>query len=142
VYVTGERLVRDVILGDGSSLRLVAPGPEDYEDVKAFYDRLSGESLYMRFHGIARTDLAARHLVDAGGVERLALICRQGDRVLAAASYDRLLEPDVAEVSFAVAEEQRAGANRRARPSRCGRVAASGARPHFDRDRGRDGRPG
>ena len=54
--VTTELLVRDVILGDGSSLRLVAPGPEDYQDVKAFYDRLSPESRYMRFHGNVRTE--------------------------------------------------------------------------------------
>jgi acyl-CoA synthetase (NDP forming)/RimJ/RimL family protein N-acetyltransferase len=105
--VAVQPLVRDVILSDGSSLRLVAPGPADYADVKAFYDRLSPDSLYMRFHGSARTDLAARHLVGASGVERLALICRHGERVVAVASYDRLREPGVAEVSFAVAEDFR-----------------------------------
>jgi acetate---CoA ligase (ADP-forming) len=100
-------LVRDVILGDGSTLRLVAPTPEDYEDIKAFYDRLSPESLHMRFHGMVRTDAPARYMVEAGGVDRLALICRHGGRVVAAASYDRLLEPGVAEVAFAVAEDFR-----------------------------------
>ena len=107
VNATAQPLVRDVILGDGSTLRLRAPGPEDYEDVKAFYDGLSPTSRYMRFHGMVRTDVPARHLVKAGGVERLALICRHGDRVVAAASYDRLLEPGVAEVAFAVAEDFR-----------------------------------
>ena len=104
---TAEPLVRDVILGDGSTLRLQAPGPEDYEDIKAFYDRLSPESLHMRFHGMVHTDVPARHLVEAGGVDRLALICRHGEHVVAAASYDRLLEPGVAEVAFAVAEDFR-----------------------------------
>ena len=61
----------------------------------------------MRFHGMVRTDVPARHLVEAGGVDRLALICRHGDRVVAVASYDRLLEPGVAEVAFAVAEDFR-----------------------------------
>lgn len=106
-FVNATTVVRDVILGDGSSLRLVAPGPEDYEDVKAFYDRLSPESRYMRFHGIVRTEVPARYLVAAGGVERLALICRQGELVVAVASYDRLREPGVAEVSFAVADDFR-----------------------------------
>jgi acyl-CoA synthetase (NDP forming)/RimJ/RimL family protein N-acetyltransferase len=105
--VTTELLVRDVILGDGSSLRLVAPGPEDYQDVKAFYDRLSPESRYMRFHGNVRTEFPARHVVEAGGVDRFALICRHDRRVVAVASYDRLREPGAAEVSFAVADEFR-----------------------------------
>ena len=105
--VTPEPLVRDVILGDGSTLRLQAPGREDYEDIKAFYDRLSPESLYMRFHGMVRTDVPARYLVEAGGVERVALICRHAGRVVAVGSYDRLLEPGVAEVAVAVAEDFR-----------------------------------
>ena len=100
-------LTRDVILNDGSTLRLRAPGPEDYEDVKAFYDRLSPESRYMRFHGMVRTDVPSRSVVEAGGVDRVALICRHDDRVVAVANYDRLLEPGVAEVAFAVADDFR-----------------------------------
>lgn len=53
-------LVRDVLLRDRSSFRLQTPTPADYEDIKAFYDGLSRESRYFRFHGFARTDLAAR----------------------------------------------------------------------------------
>jgi hypothetical protein len=63
------------------TLRLQAPSPNGYEDIKAFYDRLSPESLHMRFHGMVRTDVPARHLVEAGGVDRLALICRHGERL-------------------------------------------------------------
>jgi len=107
VNVTAQPLVRDVILGDGSTLRLRAPTPEDYEDIKAFYDRLSPESLYRRFHGMVGTDVPSRYMVEAGGVDRVALICRHGDRVVATASYDRLLEPGVAEVAFAVADDFR-----------------------------------
>jgi len=107
VNVTAQPLMRDVILGDGSTLRLRAPTPEDYEDIKAFYDRLSPESLYMRFHATVGTDVPSRYMVEAGGVDRVALICRHGDRVVATASYDRLLEPGVAEVAFAVADDFR-----------------------------------
>ena len=100
-------LTRDVILADGSTLRLRAPGPEDYDDVKAFYDRLSPESRYMRFHGMVGTDIPSRYVVEASGVDRVALICRHGDRVVAIANYDRLLEPGVAEIAFAVADDFR-----------------------------------
>ena len=57
--------------------------------------------------GRSRTDVPARHLVEAGGVDRVALICRHGERVVAVASYDRLLEPGVAEVAIAVADDFR-----------------------------------
>jgi acetate---CoA ligase (ADP-forming) len=101
----GPRLVRDVLLRDGSTLRLQAPMPADFQDIKAFYDGLSPESRYLRFHGYARADLAARTDVEAAGVDRLALIARHDGRVVAAARYEGLREPGVAEVAFAVADE-------------------------------------
>jgi hypothetical protein len=66
-----QQLVRDVILRDGSTLRLRAPALEDLEDIKAFYDGLLPDSRYMRFHGYGRTDIAARDYAEAGGVERV-----------------------------------------------------------------------
>ena len=39
-----ERLVRDVLLRDGATLRLQAPTPADFEDIKEFFDGLSAES--------------------------------------------------------------------------------------------------
>ena len=104
--VSGVRpgLVRDVLLRDGSTLRLQAPTPADYEDVKAFYDRLSPDSRHLRFHGYARTDVVARADVEASGVDRLALIARHDGRVVAVARYEGLREPGVAEVAFAVAD--------------------------------------
>ena len=103
-------LVRDVLLRDGSTLRLQAPEPADYDDIKAFYDGLSSESRYFRFHGYGRTDAVARAEAEASGVDRLALIGRHAERVVAVASYDGLREKGVAEVSFAVADDlQRRG---------------------------------
>jgi RimJ/RimL family protein N-acetyltransferase len=101
----GQLLVRDVLLRDGSTLRLQAPVPSDFGDVKAFYDGLSMESRYFRFHSYGRTDAAARAAAEAGGVDRLALIGRHDGRVVAVAGYDGLREPGVAEVSFAVADD-------------------------------------
>ena len=96
-----------MLLLDGSTLRLRGTTPNDLADIESFYDALSPESLYMRFHGVPNVGLAARAYADAGGVERVALIGRHGDRVVAAASYDLLREPGTAEVAFAVAEDFR-----------------------------------
>jgi hypothetical protein len=61
-------LVRDVLLRDGLTLRLRAPVSSDFGDIKAFYDGLSPESRYFRFHGYGRTDAAARAEAEASGV--------------------------------------------------------------------------
>ena len=103
--MAAQPLVRDVLLRDGSTLRLRAPGPEDLDDLKAFYGRLSPESRYLRFHGHGRVDVAAADYANADGDDRVALIGRQGDRVVAAAGYDVLREPGAAEVAFAVADD-------------------------------------
>ena len=100
-----QPLVRDVLLRDGSTLRLEAPTPADFDDVKEFFDGLSPESRYKRFHGFGRNDVAARAAVEAGGVDRLALIARHGGPVVAVAEFDGLREPRVAEVAFAVADD-------------------------------------
>ena len=103
-------LVRDVLLRDGRTLRLQTPTPVDYEDIKAFYDGLSPESRYSRFHGFGRTDTVARADARAGGVDRLVLIGRRDGRVVAVAGYEGLREPGVVEVAFAVADDdQRRG---------------------------------
>ncbi|MGZ4331075.1 MAG: N-acetyltransferase family protein [Solirubrobacteraceae bacterium] len=111
-----ERLLRDVLLRDGSTLRLQAPMPADYGDIKGFFDGLSAESRYMRFHGYGRTDIAARAAVEPGGVDRATLIARHHGPVVAVAGFDGLREPRAAEVAFAVADDfQRRGAGTRLR---------------------------
>ena len=52
-------LLPDNVIGE-LALRLQTPTPVDYEDIKAFYDGLSPESRYLRFHGFRRTDTVAR----------------------------------------------------------------------------------
>ena len=47
--VTAQPL--DVILRDGTTLRLRSPGPDDADALLAFFIGLSQESLYRRFHG-------------------------------------------------------------------------------------------
>jgi len=99
-------IVRDVILRDGSALRLRSPRPEDEAAIRAFFDGLSFESRYLRFHGAGRSDLISRDYANADLDARVPLVAHLGDRVIAVAGYDRLNEPDAAEVAFAVAEDQ------------------------------------
>ena len=101
------RLVRDVLLRDGSTLRLQAPSPADFGEIKDFFDGLSEESRYLRFHGSGASDFAARAAVSAGGEDRVTLIARHGGRVIAVAGFDGLREPQAAEVAFAVADDFR-----------------------------------
>jgi acetate---CoA ligase (ADP-forming) len=104
-------VVRDVLLRDGSTLRLQAPTPADFDDIRGFFDGLSADSRFMRFHGYARTDVAARAAVEAGGPDRCSLIARHDGRVVAVAGFDGLREMQAAEVAFAVADDfQRRGA--------------------------------
>jgi acyl-CoA synthetase (NDP forming)/RimJ/RimL family protein N-acetyltransferase len=98
-------LVRDVILRDGSALRLRSPRPQDEAAIRAFFDGLTFESRYMRFHGAGRSDLISRDYANADGDARVPLLAHLGDRVVAVSGYDRLNEPDAAEVAFAVSEE-------------------------------------
>src|SRR5205823_10600148 len=45
------QIATDVILRDGSTLRLRQPGAEDAEAVLQFFESLSDRSRYLRFHG-------------------------------------------------------------------------------------------
>ena len=105
-----QPLVRDVLLRDGSTLRLQTPTPEDFGEIKAFYDGLSQQSRCFRFHGLGRTDLVARAEAEATGIDRLAPVGRHSGRVVAVGRYDGLREKGVAEIAAAVADDlQRRG---------------------------------
>ena len=103
-------LVRDVILRDGSTLRLRPPSSGDADAVLAFFARLSESSMYQRFHGFPtlRAELIAPFL-DPDWSDRGSLVGSLGEgeseRVVALASYIRLRDPARAEVAFAVADE-------------------------------------
>ena len=101
---------RDVILRDGSTLRLHAPEQEDGPALLAFFEALSPESAFQRFHGFPSL---APELVEPflapDWRERGSLIGSLGQgaeaRIVALASYVRLRDPTSAEVAFAVADE-------------------------------------
>ena len=101
----------DVILRDGSTLRLRAPAHRDADALVEFFERLSEQSRYLRFHGIRHVDATlVEHVLDPNWVDRGALVgvladADGGERVVAVAEYARLRDPAVAEVAFTVAEE-------------------------------------
>jgi acetate---CoA ligase (ADP-forming) len=103
---TAVDLVRDVILRDGTTLRLRPPSAGDGDALLAFFRGLSAESTYTRFHGFpsATTELVAP-VLDPDWGERGALMGMLGERVVAVANYVRLRDPASAEVAFTVADE-------------------------------------
>ena len=99
----------DVILRDGSTLRLRAPVANDAPALIRFFSELSDRSLYLRFHGHPTIDeRLVDPVVDPDWIDRGALIgtvIESGEeRVVALANYVRLRDPLTAEVAFAVAD--------------------------------------
>ncbi|MFO7572631.1 MAG: GNAT family N-acetyltransferase [Gaiellaceae bacterium] len=111
--------VADVILRDGTTLRLRPPRRDDSDVLVHFFGALSQRSLYLRFHGFPRLgpELVER-LLEPNWAERGALVGtfaeNGGERVVAVGNYERLRDPTVAEAAFAVADEfQRRGVGTR-----------------------------
>src|SRR5581483_10584295 len=96
----------DVILRDGSTLRLRAPARTDAGALLSFFEGLSQRSLYLRFHGLPRRDRSlAEPYLDSDWRERGALVGVLDDRVVALANYVRLRDRTGAEAAFVVADE-------------------------------------
>ncbi len=123
----------DVVLKDGSTLRLRAPVAADSAALVAFFERLSAQSRYLRFHGARKvTASVVAPFLDPDWAERGALIgtladTAGGERVVALASYVRLRGPGRAEVAFAVEDEmQRRGIGTRLLERLAARAGATG----------------
>ena len=100
----------DVILRDGTTLRLRAPTSDDADALVAFFASLSERSRYLRFHGIRNVDeTLVEPLLDPDWTERGALVGTLAgdgeDRVVALANYVRLRDPTAAEAAFVVADD-------------------------------------
>ncbi len=105
----------DVILRDGSTLRLRSPLAADGDTVREFFERLSEQSLYLRFHGIQRIgDELVGHFLDPDWQTTGSLIGtlaeNDEERVVALGTWARLRDPSTAEAAFTVSDEfQRRG---------------------------------
>jgi acetyl coenzyme A synthetase (ADP forming)-like protein len=101
--------VVDVILRDGSTLRLRPPTRADADAILDFFRSLSEQSLYMRFHGFPSLGPeVVEQVLESDWTERGALLGSLVDdaseRVVALANYTRLRDPSTAETAFAVAD--------------------------------------
>ena len=100
----------DVILRDGTTLRLRPPRRRDADALLEFFGSLSERSLYLRFHGFPQFGpRLVEPLLEPDWEERGvllgALAGEDGERVVGVASYVRLRDPALAEAAFTVADD-------------------------------------
>jgi acetate---CoA ligase (ADP-forming) len=102
---TTPSVLADVVLRDGSTMRLRPPVAADAADLVALFGGLSDQSLYLRFHGRPTIDDAlVTPVLDPDWTERGALVGSSSGQIVALASYVRLRDVRTAEVAFAVAD--------------------------------------
>ena len=95
----------DVVLRDGSTMRLRPPLAADAEPLLAFFQGLSDRSLYLRFHGHPSVDQRlVSPVLEPDWTERGALVGAKEDELVAVANYVRLRDLKTAEVAFAVSD--------------------------------------
>ena len=98
----------DVILRDGSTLRLRPPGAEDAEALLEFFAGLSDRSRYLRFHGFpALGPKLVEPLLEPDWQDRGALLASLDGTIVAVANWVRLRDPRAAEVAFSVGDGSR-----------------------------------
>jgi acyl-CoA synthetase (NDP forming)/RimJ/RimL family protein N-acetyltransferase len=109
--MSAMQLREDVVLRDGTTLRLRPATAADEAELVEFFQRLSPESRYLRFQGGTRIDAATvAPFLHSDGVETLSLLGELAEpdgtpRVIGLGTFARLRDPARAEVAFTVADE-------------------------------------
>ncbi|MDQ1435813.1 MAG: hypothetical protein QOF59_2629 [Actinomycetota bacterium] len=95
------------MLADGGTARIRPSRPDDEPLLLALYERLSDESIYLRFFSpVPRpTAVQLERITSIDYVDHMVLVAQLGEAIVAVARYDRVA-PDEAEVAFAVADDQ------------------------------------
>ncbi|MDQ1383114.1 MAG: hypothetical protein QOG65_493 [Actinomycetota bacterium] len=95
------------MLADGGTARIRPSRPDDEPLLLALYERLSDESIYLRFFSpVPRpTAVQLERITSIDYVDHMVLVAQLGEAIVAVARYDRIA-PDEAEVAFAVADDQ------------------------------------
>ncbi|MFE3454658.1 GNAT family N-acetyltransferase [Nonomuraea sp. NPDC059194] len=93
----------DVVLADGGTAHVRPIRPADADRLRAFYSRLSAESIYFRYFGPRPrlSDKEVAFFTNVDYVDRVALIATIGTEMVAVVRYDRV-DPAEAEVAFLV----------------------------------------
>jgi acyl-CoA synthetase (NDP forming)/GNAT superfamily N-acetyltransferase len=95
------------LLADGRTVEIRPATPGDFDAVKAMYEAMSPDNIYLRFFNFSRlsAETEARRTCDETVPSRVALLALSGDEVVGCASYDVAGgSGDSAEIAFAVAE--------------------------------------
>ena len=97
----------DVVLADGGTARVRPSRPDDEPALLALYERLSDESIYLRFFSpVPRpTAVQLERLTSIDYRDHMVLVAQVGRDLIAVARYDRVGDTE-AEVAFAVADDQ------------------------------------
>lgn len=100
-----EHWEADVLLRDGSTMRVRPIRPDDAAALQAFHVAQSERSTYFRFFAPLRRlpERDLDRLVTVDHVDRVALVVTGGTSIVAVGRYDRVA-PDRAEVAFNVAD--------------------------------------
>jgi acetyl coenzyme A synthetase (ADP forming)-like protein len=97
----------DAVLADGGTVHIRPIRPADGAAHRAFFGRLSPETVYFRFFSPKRElgDAEVTHFTTVDYHDRMAFVVFLGDDMIAVARYDRLGAGPQAEVAFAVGDE-------------------------------------
>ncbi|CAN5249979.1 bifunctional GNAT family N-acetyltransferase/acetate--CoA ligase family protein [soil metagenome] len=109
--MTGEDLGRyatDVVLKDGQTVHLRPISSDDLDAMMVMWQRLSAETIRMRFFAPRRMDADQMHyFVDVDHVDRFALVAEQHGEIIGVGRFDRFPEQrDTAEFAILVVDDQ------------------------------------
>lgn len=94
----------DALLADAGIVRIRSARLDDTATVRALYERVSPESLYLRFFSASRASLPvdAERLTRSADNDHCSLVAEIRGEIVGAATYERLDNPEEAEVAFLV----------------------------------------
>ena len=100
--MTGDEF--DAVLSDGRTIHVRPIHPDDSARLVAFHERLSPETIHMRFFSPhpRLSEREVEHFTHVDGRDRAALVATRGDDIVAVVRYDRYPNTDDAEVAFVV----------------------------------------
>ena len=99
----------DAVLADGGTVHVRPVLPSDAEEVRAFHERQSPESIYFRFFSPRPklSDRDVQRLVQVDHAQRVAFVAWIGDRIVGMAGYDIWRARTEADVWFLVDDDEK-----------------------------------
>ncbi|HZQ27113.1 MAG TPA: GNAT family N-acetyltransferase [Acidimicrobiales bacterium] len=95
----------DVVMADGGTVHVRPIRPDDADRLRSLHQRLSAETIYLRFFSPIPTlsDAMVERFTNVDYVDRMALVAELGEDLVGVARYDRLGEgATTAEVAFVI----------------------------------------